>query len=533
MNRKNGVSMIVLSITILVMAILAATAIISLEDSGIIGRSKTTVTKQNYLQEFERLQTVKNGMLANNFGEITVADYIQELRDKGIIEAGEQTNPDDSITVVTKTGMVANLLQDGESNIIISLGTSNATIALNPTSLSGDITSGPVTKTITVNATNVTGDITWTTSNANVATVTGTNSSATVTLKGIGSATITATYGNAKATCSVNVTGTVVTPTITLNKTTISKTIDVGTTATETITATTSNISSSLVWTSSNTNVATVSSSGNTATITMKAEGTTIITAKSGNAMATCTVDVTENEPAPLGSLITAANYGDKVDYSVTVDGTTYSDWQIYYHNSDYVYLIAAESIGNVKLNKGTTVASLTNDELALYEKFRVGDADKYTLVDTSTDGKNNTMCNCQALSQLIKDYANFANKTTYGSNVVGAIGGPTLELLAAGWNAKGYTPTMALTTDTYGYKINNAYVVSGLTSDGLYVPSSYKYWLASPSANSYYNVLSAGYDLVGPDYYDFVNGVRPVVCLKSNIPATVGTGDYDFSLTK
>ena len=51
--------MIVLSITILVMAILAATAIIALEDSGIIGRSKNTTTKQNEQQEYTRLQVIK------------------------------------------------------------------------------------------------------------------------------------------------------------------------------------------------------------------------------------------------------------------------------------------------------------------------------------------------------------------------------------------------------------------------------------------------------------------------------------------
>ncbi len=297
MNRKNGVSMIVLSITILVMAILAATAIISLEDSGIIGRSKSTVTKQNYMQEYERLQSVKNGMLANNFGEITVADYIEELRSKGILETGEQTNPDDSTTVVTKTGMVANLLQDGESNIIISLGTPNATIALSSTSVSGDVTSGSVTREVSVSTENVIGDISWTTSNATVATVSGNNTKATVTLKNPGVADITATYGSAKESFRVTVTGAVATPIITFNKTTISKTIDAGTTATETITATTSNITGSLVWTSSNTNVATVSASGNVATITIKAGGTTIITAKSGSATATCTVVVTENEP--------------------------------------------------------------------------------------------------------------------------------------------------------------------------------------------------------------------------------------------
>ena len=230
-----------------------------------------------------------------------------------------------------------------------------------------------------------------------------------------------------------------------------------------------------------------------------------------------------------LGSLITAANYGDKVDYSVTVDGTTYDDWQIYYHNSEYVYLITENKIGTTSLDKGITVASLTSDELALYEKFRVGNGPKYTLADTVSGNKSS---NSQAVAQLIKDYANFANKTTYGTNVVGAIGGPTIELLAAGWNAKGYTPTFTITTDTYGYKINNDYSVN-VTSDGLYVPSNYNYWLASPSAYDNRIVMRAGDDYVRYYAYYTTNCVRPVVCLKSSIPATVGTGNYDFSLTK
>ena len=150
-------------------------------------------------------------------------------------------------------------------------------------------------------------------------------------------------------------------------------------------------------------------------------------------------------------------------------------------------------------------------------------------MVDTVS---GNTTSNSQAVAQLIKDYANFANKTTYGTNVVGAIGGPTLELLAAGWNAKGYTPTMTLTTDTFGYKINDGYYVK-LTSDGLYVPSNYNYWLASPSAYDCIYVMLAGLDNVYAYGYFDSYGVRPVVCLKSSIPATVGTGDYDFSLTK
>ena len=230
-----------------------------------------------------------------------------------------------------------------------------------------------------------------------------------------------------------------------------------------------------------------------------------------------------------LGSLISKDNYGDKVDYTVTVNGTTYDDWQIYYHNADYVYLISESYVEEVKLNKGTTVASLTNAEKELYSKFQVGNWPKYTLADTVS---GSTSYNSQAVAQLIKDYAGFANTTTYGSNVVGAIGGPTLELLAAGWNAKVGNPTMTLTTDTYGYKINGDYYVE-VTSYGLYVPSDYWYWVASPSAGSVNFVVRAGGDNVGYSAFRSTYGVRPVVCLKSSIPATVGTGDYDFSLTK
>ena len=360
MQKKQGISLIVLSITILVMAILAATAIISLEDSGIIGRSKNTSNKQNQQEEYTRLQVIKNGILTDNLGEITVDEFIEELKSQGVIEDTFTTDEYGNKVVKTKSGLDVYIKQDGTSNVKVSF----------------------------------------------------------------------------------------------------------------------------------------------------------------------------ESILPGLGELITAANYGDTVDYTVTVDGTTYDDWKIYYHNNDYVYLIAENNITETTLGKGTTVASLTSDELALYEKFRVGTADKYTLIDTSTDGNNYTMSNCQAVVQLIKDYANFANKTTYGTNVVGAIGGPTLELLAAGWNAKGYTPTMTLTTDTYGYMINNDYYVD-VTSDGLYVPSDYWCWLASPSAASINFVMLAGGDGVGYGGYRGTRGVRPVVCLKSSIPATVGTGDYDFSLTK
>ena len=245
-----------------------------------------------------------------------------------------------------------------------------------------------------------------------------------------------------------------------------------------------------------------------------------------------------KNNVTTLGSLIKGPeDYGKTVDYTVTVDGTTHTNWQIYYHNAEYVYLIAKNKIGDSKLDKKLPVASLTNAEKELYDKFRVGSWPKYTLKDDFVDPELGAydVYSSQAVVQLIKDYANFANTTVYGTNVEGAIGSPTVELFVAGWNAKIGTPIMTLTTDMYGYYINNGTYVE-ITPDGLYVSTDYNYWMASPAAEYNY-VMAVGYcggGEYGPicDGIDQSYGLRPVVCLKSSIPATVGT-TTDFSLVK
>ena len=125
MKKKQGISLIVLSITILVMAILAATAIIALEDSGIIGRSKNTVSKQNQQEEYTRLMVIKNGILTDNLGTITVDEYIAELRDKGLIENTIITNDDDSKTITTKTGFEITISQSTTSDLTLEFKSDN------------------------------------------------------------------------------------------------------------------------------------------------------------------------------------------------------------------------------------------------------------------------------------------------------------------------------------------------------------------------------------------------------------------------
>ena len=67
---------------------------------------------------------------------------------------------------------------------------------------------------------------------------------------------------------------------------------------------------------------------------------------------------------------------------------------------------------------------------------------------------------------------------------------------------------------------------------DGLYIPTTGTYSIATPclSAMQDSKVLYSKYD----GYVQIgIGNYRPVVCLKSSIPAKVGAGDYDFELVK
>ena len=233
----------------------------------------------------------------------------------------------------------------------------------------------------------------------------------------------------------------------------------------------------------------------------------------------------------PLGSLITPDNYGDTIDYTVTVNGTTYNNWRIYYHNEEYVYLIAGEKVGHYgtfgNVNSlGVSPDELTAAELELYDAFRVGNNAKVDITEPYT-------YSARGVAYLIRTYSTFANYTDYGDNVVGAIGGPPIELLAAGWNAKGYMPriTPVLSNTKWGYNING----SEFMNDGLYIPKSGYCWTTSPVGNSNTGVLVSGDSAIKHES-SYTNteayGIYPVVCLKASIPAKVGTRT-NFTLIK
>ncbi len=122
MQKKKGISLIVLVITIIVMTILAAAVIISLENTGMVQHSKQATNKTNYAQELTRLEVMKNGILTDNLGkQITLEEYISELTNKGMIEGTPVTNIDGSKTVKMTSGAEVKLTQDGPRNILIEI----------------------------------------------------------------------------------------------------------------------------------------------------------------------------------------------------------------------------------------------------------------------------------------------------------------------------------------------------------------------------------------------------------------------------
>ena len=282
-------------------------------------------------------------------------------------------------------------------------------------------------------------------------------------------------------------------------------------------------------------------------------------------------VTVKEEYTGPtLGSLITSAEmYGTKVNYEA--NGVT--DWKVFYkqkvNGEEYVYLIASEKLAKNKVptalqtSYGATIDEATVD-LGEDGKRTVGQIywksapsgiavaetakDKWLAKWPDYTSGINAKCVSYFLDENI--WKDFANTKDYVDDkgkpyVVGAIGTPTAEMFVASWNAKReatgdttkYDKKLKLgPKGTTGYYVNyiEEYSQSISTSDNLYIWSTASYssvWLASPSGSVADRLLYAGYNgyvgLVSYIHYnDLYYGVRPVVCLKSNIPVSLVDGN-------
>ncbi len=287
-------------------------------------------------------------------------------------------------------------------------------------------------------------------------------------------------------------------------------------------------------------------------------------------------------EKTTLGKLITSAeDYGKYVDYSVVakipdwdydnekeiIREVVYDKWRVYYEDekNGYVFLVSdnyASSLGGYygyptspwdDLQSVVPTLEITNNKfIDLYNIFKLGQ-EGYTL--------NKNYEGSLATAEVVTKYMTFANTTDYinkdgKSYVIGAIGTPTIELLAAGYNAKypqktRITPVLENADGSkseYGYYINEpGKTVLHLEIDDLYIVNDY--FLASPTIEMgdygyngetalYVGALQNEDNGNGISYGDLQRDInegydvlRPVVCIKSDIPA-VATAD-GFSLVK
>ena len=250
--------------------------------------------------------------------------------------------------------------------------------------------------------------------------------------------------------------------------------------------------------------------------------------------------------------------YGQEVNYT---SSNGQNDWKIFHSDGTNIYLITGNYVkvtnsnGNIdtnKLNAGTKmqIASggkdyrvnwnssnlptfSTDVSSDIISKFKIN-----TSVFNINDKKNPNAPSVSTLlnSSLWTEYID----SSKGSNQT-AIGGPTVQLWMDSWNAR--YPEQKVYCDSAnanGYYVGRS---SGSTTENinlnknennggeLYFSNNFRaltdgnntvnyYWLASPSARDSYNLLSVHYN-GGVNYYRYYydyGGVRPVVCLQSNI---------------
>lgn len=120
MNKK-GVSLLVLSIAIIIMAILASTAIMTLEDTDVVETSKDAVKASSKEAVKERLENLKNTYIVDNFGNADMTGFIEFLQDEGEVVETPTINADGSYAIKTISNYFVTIVQDGESNLIITV----------------------------------------------------------------------------------------------------------------------------------------------------------------------------------------------------------------------------------------------------------------------------------------------------------------------------------------------------------------------------------------------------------------------------
>ena len=273
------------------------------------------------------------------------------------------------------------------------------------------------------------------------------------------------------------------------------------------------------------------------------------------------TVEV--NNGLTLAEQITANNYGDMINYSIGISGTTVVDkWRIFYKDANGVFIITKSYLPNSYLpangvKMGTSGTYNTYWSTTNLSAYSTGSA----AIDTQVAGlfklgwvntyPTSTIRNIKAVAALM-DTTKWNGLLTEELESRGgmAIGSPTLEMWIDSWNGKygqidgnlyygiasgGYligTSSNASSSGLYKetMEVKKGYQVE--EENNLYFPhkstynSCIRYWLASPHSWSGM-MMCVKYDgwfsAWGSNAFDvgdtfFAAGVRPVIYIPSDI---------------
>ena len=292
-KRNKGITLIALVVTIIVLLILAGISIAMLTgQNGILSRASEAQSKTSDAQNKEELEMAISQMAMEyhlNGGVGTFSDYIFENEDK-LKEALGTNNVslDSGAKTITYKGTLYSVATDGTVTRLDGIGLSETTKTLSIVGTDKE------EFTLTATLTNISGTISWSTSNANVATVTGNGSTATVKAVGNGTTTIKATCNGKEATCEVTV------KTITLasslnitGETTVASGAKI-----ELTVAQAGGGNEEIEWSVNDNSKATVAKKDESkATVTGVSEGTAVVTAKAKKSGKTATYSITVTAP--------------------------------------------------------------------------------------------------------------------------------------------------------------------------------------------------------------------------------------------
>ena len=233
-------------------------------------------------------------------------------------------------------------------------------------------------------------------------------------------------------------------------------------------------------------------------------------------------------------------HYGGEVTNYTTPSGDPNVKWRIFYADESNIYLIASDYVHYDYCPtgaKGSTLYKNSDYRLSFDNVYN-----DYTGSASITDTRitkwiqkylavapTSTNTNIRSVAFML-DETRWSEKYANSQYAEYAIGGPTLEMFVASYNKTHSEKPMYCSADQYGYYISwtegGLYAsINGLdTSESLYVISdtskAYAMWLGSPSATGTSRLMNVDYDgIVTYRYYtDDYSGFRPLVCLKSDI---------------